>query len=118
LVGAAQVLDSQPHINGFLKGHWLFRQIRFSIQNSAQLRVIKNLGPQFPVAFREGKQAAELKRIAAEAATQPLPPSIPSESTVLGYTVRRHKPVQTGEEQRAKEDVAHKVMAQAMKQAR
>jgi hypothetical protein len=60
----------------------------------------------------------ELKRIAAEAATKPLPPSIPAESTVRGYTVRRHKPVFTAEEQRAKEEMAHKVLVETMKQVR
>jgi hypothetical protein len=61
---------------------------------------------------------AELKSLAAEAATKPLLPSISAESTVRGYTVRRHKPVFTAEEQRAKEEMAHKVLVETMKQTR
>jgi hypothetical protein len=60
----------------------------------------------------------ELKGIAAEAAKKPAPPSVPGEKIVRGWKVRQHKPALTAEEQRAKDDVALRVMAEAMKQPR
>jgi len=58
---------------------------------------------------------AELKRIATEEAGKPAPPTTPGENTVRGWKVRRHKPALTADEQRAKDDIAFKVMTEAMK---
>jgi hypothetical protein len=59
---------------------------------------------------------AELKRIAAEAERKPASPSGLGEKIVRGWKVRQHKPTLTADEQWAKDDMALKIMAEAMKQ--
>jgi hypothetical protein len=57
---------------------------------------------------------AELRKLAAEIKKQ-APPQLPGERTTLGYKVRRHSPALAPDEQKAKEEVAVKMMADAMK---
>ena len=57
---------------------------------------------------------AELKRLAQEAAKSAKPP-VPQESVTRGYKVRGHAPTLTVAEQKAKEDMAIKLMAETMK---
>ena len=59
---------------------------------------------------------AELRKLAQEA-EPPADPSVPKtkERTTRGYKVRRHGPALTTEERKAKEDIAIKMMADAMK---
>lgn len=57
----------------------------------------------------------QLRRLAREAKANP---ATPQERTTRGYKVRRHSPTLTAEERKAKEDMAIKLMAEAMKRKR
>ena len=57
----------------------------------------------------------ELRRLTTEA----MPAAVPSQEGITrGYKVRRHSPSLTAEERKAKEDIAIRVMAEAMKMKR
>ena len=58
---------------------------------------------------------AELRKLAAETEQQ-VPPQLPGERRTHGYKVRRHSPALSPDEQKAKEEVALRMMADSMKQ--
>jgi hypothetical protein len=57
----------------------------------------------------------ELKQLAREAEAKPQPKSKPDNSVSRGFKVKRHGPALSAEERRAKEEVALKMMADAMR---
>ena len=56
-----------------------------------------------------------LRSLPKTVAAEPEGPSGPVTKTTIGYTVRRHKPIQTAEERTAKEAMAMRLIAQSMK---
>jgi YD repeat-containing protein len=59
---------------------------------------------------------AHLHKLAAEIKSKPVTPTLPGERVSHGLRVRRHVPQQTPEELKQKEDVAIRVMTEAMRQ--
>ena len=57
---------------------------------------------------------AELQKLAAETKEQ-VPPQLPGEHRTHGYKIRRHSPALAPDEQKAKEEVALRMMADSMK---
>jgi hypothetical protein len=58
---------------------------------------------------------AHLHKLAAEIKGKPVTPTVPGERVSHGLRVRRHAPQQTPEERQGKEQLAHRVMLDAIK---
>jgi hypothetical protein len=56
-----------------------------------------------------------LRKLAAEIKGKPVTPRVPGERVSHGLRVRRHAPQQTPEERQNKEQLAHRIMLDAIK---
>jgi hypothetical protein len=87
--------------------------------NEIKTAVEAGLGPE--AAAKVSYHSADdfivhLHKLAAEIKSKPLVPTLPGERVSHGLRVRRHVPQQTPEELRQKENVAIRVMTEAMRQ--
>ncbi|MDE3068721.1 MAG: hypothetical protein KGJ60_14395, partial [Verrucomicrobiota bacterium] len=60
----------------------------------------------------------ELRKLAEELDAKPQPPAPPNEQKRRGITVRRHLPQLSAEENKLREDMVHKMLAEAMRRTK
>lgn len=65
--------------------------------------------------FTPDEFIAHLRNLPKTESVEPEAPAAPAEKKTIGYTVRRHRPIETAEERLAKEEMAMRLIAQSMK---